>query len=370
MQQFINPFLPKSPVGPLASPPIVRRCNENPLLTAKDIPFPCDLAFNAGVAKYHGRYYMAFRYDKFREGDRNKGLINSGSGLAESEDGIHWKAHDRPIAFHWQGKELGWVNDARLSVLEDKLYLSFCFNSLHGERPGCAVWQGGDEFDVVFLGIPAQRNMVLCPYKINGKYWRMERPVILPVTSAEQYSIWSSYSTDLIRWGEAELLLGVEDVPFATVKIGAAAPPIETERGFLLFFHAVDNDPAREIVYPDGAKWYSRYTCGAVLLDKDNPSCVVAMTQKPLLVPEMGYETGNRELFWRENVVFPCGAVLEGGNTVRLYYGAGDYSTCMAEIRLDELWNDMTPYSRKSREAIVTLSEMWNGYYGQEVVLH
>ena len=360
MRNFIDPFLPKPPVGVLTTSPIVRRYRGNPLLTAADVPFPCNLAFNAGVAKFRGVYYMAFRYDTFRDNDRRKGLIVSGSGLAESDDGLHWHAHSRPIRFLWQGQELGWVNDARLTVLDDKLYLSFCFNSLHGERPGFAEWKGGDDFEVVCLGIPAQRNMVLCPYRIGGKYWRLERPV----TRRGQYDIWASYSTDLIHWGEAELLLGVEDVPFATFKIGAAAPPLETEKGFLLFFHAVDNDPAREIVYPGGAKWCSRYTCGAVLLDRKDPFRIIAMTPKPLLVPETEYETGNMELFWRENVVFPCGATMEDRGVVRLYYGAGDYSTCMAEITLAELWNEMTPYSRKTRTATVSPTELWNGYYG------
>ena len=154
-------------------------------------------------------------------------------------------------------------------------------------------------------------------------------------------------------------------MPFATFKIGAAAPPVETEKGYLLFFHSVDDDPAREIVYPGGAKWCSRYTCGAVLLDRDDPFKILAMTRKPLLVPEKDYETGNMELFWRENVVFPCGAVLEK-DIVRLYYGAGDYSTCMAEIRLDELWAEMVPYSRKTREATVSPTDLWNGYYGRD----
>ena len=141
-------------------------------------------------------------------------------------------------------------------------------------------------------------------------------------------------------------------------------PPVETEKGYLLFFHSVDDDPAREMVYPDGAKWCSRYTCGAVLLDRNDPFRILAMTRKPLLVPETDYETGNMVLFWRENVIFPCGAVMEEGNNVRLYYGAGDYSTCMAEISLDELWKEMTPYSRKSADATVSLVELRNGYYG------
>ena len=70
------------------------------------------------------------------------------------------------------------------------------------------------------------------------------------------------------------------------------------------------------------------------------------------------------ELFCRENVIFPCGASMEDGNTLRLYYGAGDYSTCMAEIRLDELWHEMTPYSRKSSDATISRTELWNGFYG------
>lgn len=359
MKNYINPFLPKEPAGPLSSSPAVRRYAGNPLLTAGDVPWDCSLAFNAGVAKFRGKYYMAFRYDTFFENDTNKSLIDSGSGLAESEDGLHWTVHKKRISFHWKGKCLGWVNDARLTVLEDELYLSFCFNSLHGERPGFARWTGGDDFEVVCLGIPAQRNMILCGDRIDGKYWRLERPV----THRNTYDIWASYSTDLIHWGEAELLLGVEDVPFATFKIGAAAPPVVTDRGYLVFFHSVDNDPAREITYANGTKWCSRYTCGALLLDKKNPFNILALTQKPLLVPETNYETGNMELFWRENVVFPCGAIPEK-DTIRLYYGAGDYSTCMAEIKLDDLWNEMTPYSRRTREAILSPNELRNGYYG------
>lgn len=362
MKECINPFRPKAPVGPLTSSAAIRRCSANPLLTATQVPFPCDLAFNAGTAKFNGRYYMAFRYDQYRDSDKSNGLIVSGSGLAESEDGIHWSAHEHPIKFHWKEKELGWVNDARLTVLEEKLYLSFCCNTLHGERPGFAEWLGGDDFQVVCLGIPAQRNMVLCPNKINGKYWRLERPVV----RRSNYDIWASYSEDLVHWGEAELLLGVEDVPYATFKIGAAAPPIQTERGYVLFFHAVDDDPSREITYPDGARWQSRYTCGAVLLDRQDPFKVLAMTRKPLLVPETEYETGNMELFWRENVIFPCGAILEGENVIRLYYGAGDYSTCMAELALDDLWKSMTPYVRITPEADVSLTELWNGFYGWE----
>jgi len=69
MKKFTNPLLPNGVIVPLTSSPVVRRYAGNPQLTAEDVPFPCNLAFNA-VAKFRERYYMAFRYDTFRENDR------------------------------------------------------------------------------------------------------------------------------------------------------------------------------------------------------------------------------------------------------------------------------------------------------------
>jgi beta-1,4-mannooligosaccharide/beta-1,4-mannosyl-N-acetylglucosamine phosphorylase len=270
--------------------------------------------------------------------------------MAESQDGIHWKAWDKPLKIVYHGEELLWCNDARLTVLDDKLYLSFCYNCAHGERPGIAVWKGGCEFETVFLGVPQQRNMILCPEKINGRYWRLERPAVL---YGGTFNIWVGFSPDLRHWGDQELLLGVEDVPFANVKIGGGPPPVRTAKGWLLFFHAVDEDPSRKIVYPDGTAWDRRYTAGAALYDLNDPTRLIAMTKQPILVAETEYETGNIEKFWREDVVFPCGAVLENDNLLRLYYGAGDYSTCMATLSLDDLWSIMTPCSRIAERATV-----------------
>lgn len=363
MRKFINPFAEKAPIGPLFSSPAIKRYEKNPVLTHNDVPYPADLAFNAGCVKFNGRYIMAFRYDVFNERNRKKGLADTGTGLAESYDGLHWSCHEKPANFYYHGEKISWVHDTRLCVLENELYISFCFNTVYGPRPGIAKWIKDDDFEVICLAPPAQRNMILFENKINGKYYRLERPY----PGYDKMSIWLSSSEDLIHWGETELLLGVEDVPFATLKIGGASSPILTEKGLLLFFHAVDCDPSREIEYefpPD--KWSSRYTCGAVLLDKDDPYKVIAMTPNPILVPEMSYETGNTKIFWRENVIFPCGAIVENDEKIRLYYGAGDYSTCMAEIALEDLWKELKPYTRKSPRASISPGDLKNGYYGWE----
>lgn len=334
----------------------IKRYANNPIFTAEKAAFKCDLAFNAGVIEFNSKYYMAFRYDVYRSGDRNHGICDTGTGIAESTDGLNWISHGKPANFYYRGKKITCVNDSRLTVLENKLYMSCCFNTLYGERPALFEWKGGDDFEAVCVGVPNQRNMVLCGDKIDNKYWRLERPISFEPT----YAIWASYSHDLKFWGESELLLGVEDVPYATRKIGAAAPPVKTAQGYILFFHAVYKDPETLVTYPDGAKWDLRYTCGAALLDLDDPFKVKAITRKPLLVAEKDYETGDMVRFWRENVVFPCGAILKNDN-IRLYYGAGDYSVCMAEITLQDLMSEMTPYTRLNETATVSFVDRWSG---------
>ena len=344
-----NIFLEKGPVGRLQSHPELYRYEGNPILTSADVPYPVNLAFNAGVAVYQGKYYMAFRCDVFKP-DNNFALRHSGTGFAVSDDGIQWQVFNEEIQFHYNGTNLLWVNDARLTVIEERLYLSFCFNSMHGERPGIAVWTGGVHFEVIYLGVPAQRNLILCPDKICGNYWRLERPH----TKRSVSDIWISLSPDLKYWGDAELLLGVEDVAFANVKIGGGPPPIKTHAGYLMIFHAVDNDPARTISYPNGTRWQSRYTAGVALLDSADPKKVIGISHTPLLVPETEYETGNIDVFWRENVVFPCGAILDDDEMLKLYYGAGDYSVCIASIHLNDILASISPVSRHAQFAVIS----------------
>lgn len=332
-------------VGRLTGLPAIRRCANNPIFSAKDVPYPSTLAFNAGVTKFHGRYIMAFRNDKCQD-DNMQRLETSGTGFAFSDDGISWKAAPRMMDFHYKGTTLSLCNDVRLTVVDDRVVLSFCNNGFHGERPGIAVMIDECNCDVIYLGVPAQRNLILAPDKVDGRYWRLERPHTRrePLRS----DIWISFSQDLKYWGDPELLIGIEDVPYANVKLGAGAPPIKTDQGFLVIFHSVDNDPDRITKYNTGVHWSSRYTAGAALLALDDPQRLIGITRTPIMVPETAYETGNPEKFYRENVIFPGGAILEDDGILRIYYGAGDLYQCMAEVKLDDLLAAITPYSRKA----------------------
>lgn len=357
-----NPFAKKDFPGKLHSSNIIRRYEGNPLLTAADVPYQADFVFNAGVAKFRGRYYIAPRVD-VRNKNRQIGepaMCSIGTGFGVSDDGIKFTIFPEQIRVHYKGGLLPWVNDSRLTVLEDGLYLSFCCENQHSERPGIAKWRGeGVDFDAVTLGVPQQRNMILCPVKTDdGLYMRLERP---SNQYKDPFHIWYSKSPDLRYWGDSELLLGCEDVPYATTKIGGGAPMLKTDRGWLLIFHAVDDDPGNHVVFPDGREWKLRYTAGAALFSPDDPTELIAMTKQPLLVAETGYETG--EKMWVENTVFPCGAVLEDdNNTLRIYYGAGDYSTNLAFTTLEELWTVMTPCKRMAKRAVVPFwIKDWDG---------
>ena len=129
------------------------------------------------------------------------------------------------------------------------------------------------------------------------------------------------------------MVLAVEDVAYANRKVGPAAPPVKTDRGWRTTFHAVDFDPDRGKNGWEPA-WQKRYTAGLMLLDLDDPGKIIGFYEEPLMAPEAGYET---EGGFRNNVIFPGGMVLEDSGEVKFYYGAADTVMCLATADVDDL---------------------------------
>ena len=175
--------------------------------------------------------------------------------------------------------------------------------------------------------------MVLFPEKIGGEYVRLERPMPVYSRGRDRFDIWLSRSPDLVYWGRSELVLGVEDVPFANDKIGPTASPIKTERGWLTLIHAVDRDETRGKNGWEN-KWTKRYTAGLMLLDLNDPSKVLSVYDKPLIAPDLPVETDEG---FRQNVIFPCGMLLEDDGEVKIYYGASDTCVCLATAHVSDL---------------------------------
>lgn len=324
----------KKLIGDLSSSPVIKRYPGNPVLSAANVPYPTALTFNAGVAKFQGQYVMVFRNDYGSLENRTiEPSHTTDMGLAYSRDGIHWEVQPEPC-WKLHNEEIIRVYDPRLTVMDGRVYMCFAVDTRHGVRGGIAVTDDFEQFEILTMTAPDNRNMVLFPERIGGKYVRLERP--FPVYGrggVDRFDIWISSSPDLKYWGETELLLGVEQVSFANDKLGPAAPPVKTPHGWLTLFHAVDIDPNRG---KNGweASWKKRYTAGIMLLDLDNPYKVIGRYSEPLMAPEAGYETDGG---FRNDVIFPGGMILEDSGEVKIYYGSADTVECLATAHVDEL---------------------------------
>ena len=310
---------------------MITRHPANPVLSAKDVPYPAALVFNAGVTKYQGRYVMVFRND-YGSLEEHR-LEGTNLGLAFSADGIKWEVEPKPC-FELRDREITRAYDPRLTVLDGRCYMCFAVDTHHGVLGGIAVTDDFRDFEILHMTTPDNRNMVLFPEKVGGRYVRPERP--FPVYSRgvpERFDTWISYSPDLRYWGDSRLLLAVEDVPFANAKVGPGAPPVKTRAGWLTTFHAVDFDPNRGKNGWEPA-WRKRYTAGIMLLDLDDPGKVIGLYREPLLAPEAPYEI---EGGFRNNVIFPGGMILEDTGEVKIYYGAADTVECLATAHVDDL---------------------------------
>jgi len=322
--------MPNNTIGELRSSPVIQRYPGNPVLSAKDVPYKSDLVFNAGVAKYQGKYVMVFRNDYGYSGGNN--FEGTNIGIAYSDDGIRWDVSSKPC-FELKDNEIIRAYDPRLTVMEDRVYICFAVDTHHGIRGGIAVTDDFEKFEILSLSAPDNRNMVLFPEKIGGKYVRLERPfTVYSRGGIDRFDIWMSDSPDLHYWGNTQFVLGVEHVPFANDKIGPAAPPVKTPYGWLTTFHAVDIDRTRG---KNGWEdiWQKRYSAGIMLLDLNDPSKVLGMSKMPLIAPETAYERNG----FRNDVIFPGGMILEENGEVKIYYGAADTVECLATADVEAL---------------------------------
>lgn len=329
---------------------VFQRHPGNPVLTCDDVPYHATLVFNAGVCRFQGRYATVFRNDFGEWG--NDSFTGTNLGLAFSDDGFHWEVEPSPCIdlpkarrlvaglLDAPDRELQRFYDPRLTVVDGRVHMCFAVDTAYGLRGGIAVTDDFDHWDVLSLSLPDNRNMVLFPEKINGRYVRLERPM-LAYYLRQRYDVWMSTSPDLCDWGESQLVLPAEHVSFSNDKIGPAAPPIKTDRGWLTTFHGVWIDHDRTGADGWEPHWNKIYYAGLMLLDLDNPRRVIAVADRPLLSPTAPYETGAGKLpgdtGFRNHVIFPGGMTLDPDGEVKLFYGAADSVECLATADVGDL---------------------------------
>lgn len=302
-----------------------------PVLAPEALPYPAEGVFNAGVARVGDDFVMVFRCEN---GWNGVAFEQCWLGLARSSDGRRWHVEPHVRLDH---RDLGIpgatrLYDPRFTVIEGTPHLTFALDTRHGVRAGVGVLDGDWRLSVVSLSLPDNRNAVLFPERVGGRYRRLERPMPVYTRGGDRFDVWATASYDLRSWGDAALVVAVEDLPFANDKIGPGTPPVRTEHGWLTFLHAVDRDDSRG---RNGVeeRWTKRYRAAVALLDLDDPTRVIGLCREPVLAPETVWET---ERGFRTNVVFPTGLAIEGG-TALVWYGASDTFVCLANAAADDL---------------------------------
>ena len=316
---------------------------EKPILVPSDLPYDSALVFNAGCAKYNGKYVMVFRNDYDTDEERfarEKGIPGTSIGVAVSDNGIDgWKIFDKHLCDGYQlqaetGREIKRFYDPRLTVIEGKPYLCMAADCRHGIRGVIAELSDDlESYKVLSMSVPNNRNMVLFPERIGGQYVRLERPMPMWGDDAYCFDIWLSKSNDLKFWGESDVVADLRIIPFGNDKVGPAAPPVKTEKGWLTTFHSVDYQKGRG-KNGWGDHWDLRYFGGIMLLDLENPGKIIGLYKEPLIAPDMPYETDEG---FRHNVIFPGGMILEDDGEVKIYYGAADTVECVCTANVDDL---------------------------------
>jgi beta-1,4-mannooligosaccharide/beta-1,4-mannosyl-N-acetylglucosamine phosphorylase len=293
---------------------VVWRYSHNPIIPGDLLPTSNSI-FNSAVVPFRDAFAGVFRCDNRRR-DMN---IYAG----RSQDGITWQIDPQPVQFQGQDPEvtrLEYRYDPRVCWIDDRFIVTWC-NGYHGPTIGIGYTYDFETFTQVENAfLPYNRNGVMFPRKIRGKFAMLSRPSDRGHTPFGD--MFYSESPDLEYWGHHRFVMQPKG-GWQSTKVGAGPIPFETSQGWLLFYHGV-------LTSCNGFE----YSFGAALLDLDEPWKVLYRTGPYLLGPHEVYErVGDTP-----NVVFPCAALVDAPTgRIAIYYGGADTVVCLAFAYVDEV---------------------------------
>ena len=247
--------------------------------------------------------------------------------VARSADGLAFTVDDAPALSAATPYETFGVEDPRITLLDGTCWINYTAVSPRGIATGLASTHDFRRFErhgIIFP--PNNRDVTIFPERIGGRYLALHRP--MPAGLGD-VAIWIASSPDLLSWGSHKQIATARAGAWDDAKIGGGAVPFRVQSGghdgWLALYHGVTRSP-------------TTYSLGALLLDAKDPSRVLGRSRRPVLAPEAPYE---REGFFG-GVVFTCGLVADG-DVVRVYYGAADGVTAVADLSLAEILAGLGP---------------------------
>ena len=321
---------------------------ENPVLTADHIPLTwkydlnpetnpyfmerlgVNAVFNAGAIELNGKYYLVARI----EGMDRKSFF----GVAESDNGVDgFRFWDYPILLDDVCPEETNVYDMRLTKHEDGyIYGVFCSeskdNSVNDLSAAVAAagivrtkdlknWERLD--NLVTKNSPQQRNVVLHPEFVDGKYAFYTRPMDDFIDTGSGGGVGFGLCEDITHAViDEEIITSKRKYHTITeAKNGAGATPIKTDKGYIHIAHGVRNTAAG-----------LRYVIYAFATDLNDPTKVIAEPSGYLIAPQGEERVGDVS-----NVVFTNGAIVNENNEVFIYYASSDTRLHVATTTVDKL---------------------------------
>ncbi len=313
-----QPSLPNIPWQDSTNPnAAIWRYSANPIIPRDLLPNSNSI-FNSAVVPFKGGFAGVFRCDDTcRSMDIHVGF---------SDDGYHWNIKPETLTFEGDPEitRFEYRYDPRVCWIEDRWWVSWC-NGYYGPTIGIAWTKDFETFHQVENAfLPFNRNGVLFPRKINGRYAMVSRPSDNGHTPFGD--IYYSESPDMEFWGRHRYVMGTikgNDSAWQSTKIGAGPTPIETDEGWLMIYHGVLNSCNGFV-----------YSFGVALLDRDQPWKVLYRSAPYLMNPRELYECVGDV----PNVVFPCAALCDGDTgRIAIYYGCADTTTGLAFTTVDKL---------------------------------
>ncbi len=309
---------------------ILNKFKGNPILTPQPKNYwESQATFNPTAIHEQGKTHILYR----AVGREYVSVL----GYANSEDGIHIDERlnepayipredfegsfygPNPNSPYISGPGWGGCEDPRLTKIDDRIYLTYVAHNGWGPPRVALSSIATEDFlnknwdweKPVLISKPGlvDKNAAIFPEKIRGKYVIFHR--IFP-------HILIDFVDDLNFDGQTKFLKGEYKISprinaWDSRKIGTGPAPMKTKDGWLLIYHAVDDRQDNE------------YKMGAMLLDHNDPTKVIARSIKPILEPREWYENNGH----KSGVPYPCGATIVN-DELFVYYGGADSVVCVA----------------------------------------
>jgi predicted GH43/DUF377 family glycosyl hydrolase len=339
--------------------PSLERLSNNPILRPlAEHGWESAAVFNPAAVVDGGRVHLFYRA---LGGDGVSRI-----GYASSSDGIHFDerlaepVYDqgagfkpsppnsgqlyRPLSYdtdqYASGGGWGGCEDPRAVTIDEHLYMTFgIFESWESMRLALTslplvylagkIWQW-EPHTVMSPPGETHKNWVLFPEKIGGKFAILH--ALTPKISVEYLDSLDDLRANPIQSNNRR---GGREGHWDSFVRGAAAPPLKTKEGWLLFYHGMD--PAHPEI---------GYKLGAMLLDLNDPSKIVYRCSAPVLEPREWYEND-----WKPGVVYGSGAAILGKDLF-VYYGGGDKYIAAARADLNEFLNKLTRHQNATLKSV------------------